>query len=98
MAYTKQALECTDLIALLKQRGMVVGDETQKYPSEKMPPAWKTLEVVTFGTLSKLFYNLKDNSVKRQISRDYHVPHQKFLESWVKSIAHLLSITYTVVL
>lgn len=28
MAYTKQALECIDLIALLKQRGMVVGDET----------------------------------------------------------------------
>lgn len=72
-----------------RSREDLIQEHFQKYPSEKMPPSWKTLEIVTFGTLSKLFYNLIDSSVKRQISMDFHVPHQKFLESWVKSIAVL---------
>lgn len=72
-----------------RSREEFIQEHFQKYPTEKFPPSWKTLEVVTFGTLSKLFYNLKDNSVKRQIAMDFHVPHQKFLESWMKSIAVL---------
>lgn len=72
-----------------RSREDFIQDHFKKYPTETMPPAWKTLEVVTFGTLSKLYYNLNDNSVKRQISIDFNVPHQKFLESWVKSIAVL---------
>lgn len=72
-----------------RSREEFIQEHFQKYPTETIPPSWKTLEVVTFGTLSKLFYNLKDNSVKRQIAMDFYVPHQKFLESWVKSIAVL---------
>lgn len=31
-----------------------------KYSSPSMPPVWKTLEVVSFGNLSKLYANIKD--------------------------------------
>jgi hypothetical protein len=32
----------------------------KKYDSPSMPPVWKTLEVASFGTLSKLFCNMMD--------------------------------------
>ncbi len=35
-----------------------------KYSAPSMPPVWKTLEVVSFGNLSKLYANMKDVEVK----------------------------------
>ena len=56
-----------------------------KYTSPTFPPVWKTLEVVSFGTLSKLYYNLSDKALKKQIAQDLDVPQHLYLESWVKS-------------
>ena len=36
-----------------------------KYDNPPYPPAWKTLEVSSFGTLSKLYCNLSDNNLKK---------------------------------
>ena len=49
-----------------------------------LPPVWKTLEVTTFGTLSKLFGNFKDNAIKKRIAREFNLPQHVILESWVK--------------
>ena len=57
------------------------------YPT--YPPVWKTLEVVSFGTLSKLYDNLSDNAVKKQIAREFMLPQHLYLESWIKCIAVL---------
>ena len=56
-----------------------------KYTSPTFPPVWKTLEVVSFGTLSKLYYNLSDKAIKKQIAQDLNVPQHLYLESWIKS-------------
>lgn len=56
-----------------------------KYSAPDCPPAWKTLEVASFGTLSKLYCNFKDSAVKNAVARELGIPHYKFLESWVKS-------------
>ena len=40
-----------------------------KYDSPSMPPVWKTLEVVSFGNLSKLYANMKDVEVKKQVAK-----------------------------
>ena len=56
-----------------------------KYTSPTFPPVWKTLEVVSFGTLSKLYYNLSDKAIKKQIAQDLDVPQHLYLESWIKS-------------
>ena len=56
-----------------------------KYTSPTFPPVWKTLEVVSFGTLSKLYYNLSDKALKKQIAQDLDVPQHLYLESWIKS-------------
>lgn len=38
-----------------------------KYDNPPYPPAWKTLEVSSFGTLSKLYCNLSGNCLKNYI-------------------------------
>ena len=60
-----------------------------KYNNPPYPPAWKTLEVSSFGTLSKLYCNLSDNSLKKQIARELGLPQHLYLESWVKSLSVL---------
>lgn len=60
-----------------------------KYDDPNMPPAWKTLEIVSFGTLGKLYSNFKDNAVKKVVARSYNVPQHEYLESWIASLAAL---------
>ena len=60
-----------------------------KYDEPCLPPVWKTLEVVSFGTLSKLYCNLADNAVKKQIAREFNLPQHLYLESWIKCAAVL---------
>lgn len=57
-----------------------------RYDEPDMPPAWKTLEVASFGTLSKLYRNTKDPEVKKHVCRDFDIPAYKFLRSWMKSL------------
>lgn len=61
--------------------------ENYDYPS--FPPAWKTMEVLSFGTLSKLYCNFKDAYTKKQIARDFFLPQYVYLENWMKCIAVL---------
>ena len=66
-----------------------IQEHFKKYTSPDVPPVWKTLEVASFGTLSKLFCNLNDNRVKKQIARMYNLPQHQVLESWIKCIVIL---------
>lgn len=60
-----------------------------RYDNPPYPPAWKTLEVSSFGTLSKLYCNLTDNNLKKQIAREFGLPQHLYLESWIKSLSVL---------
>lgn len=60
-----------------------------RYDNPPYPPAWKTLEVSSFGTLSKLYCNLTDNNLKKQIARELGLPQHLYLESWIKSLSVL---------
>lgn len=61
-----------------------IQDHFSKYSNPILPPVWKTLEVVSFGTLSRIFCNFSDNSTKKKIAREFNLPHHKILESWCK--------------
>lgn len=61
----------------------------KKYDSPSIPPVWKTLEVASFGTLSKLFCNMADLSVKKSVAKSFGLPQYKYLESWIRSITVL---------
>ena len=100
MEYTKQALTLSQQIDILKQRGLIIDDETEatiilitehfaKYDTPEFPPAWKTLEVLTLGTLSKLYTNFSDHGAKDHIARDFGLPQHLILGSWLASITVL---------
>ena len=82
---------CLDSIAIEVNRSKedFIAEYYNSYTSPSFPPAWKTLEVVSFGTLSKLFCNFKDNSVKKKIAKDFLLPQYLYLENWIKCIAVL---------
>ena len=60
-----------------------------KYDDPIYPPVWKSLEVASFGTLSKMYSNFADNAVKKDVARGLGLPQHIFLESWMTSIAVL---------
>lgn len=59
------------------------------YSSPSRPPAWKTIEVVSLGLLSKLYSNLKDGSEKKEIARSLHLPNHEYLQSWLTALVVL---------
>jgi abortive infection bacteriophage resistance protein len=56
----------------------------------RFPPSWKSLEQTSFGSLSKLYGNLK-NTVKSKdtIAQEYGAINHTFLPSWLQSIAQI---------
>ena len=70
---------------LRRTREEFIIEHLAKYTEPDFPPVWKTLEVTSFGTLSKLFCNFADNKIKKRIAREFNLPQHVVLESWIKS-------------
>ena len=60
-----------------------------KYDTPEFPPVWKTLEVISLGTLSKLYANFSDHSAKDLMAKDFGLPQHLVLGSWLASITIL---------
>lgn len=56
-----------------------------------MPPAWMTMEVSSFGTLSMLYHNFKPGYTKREVAKFYGISDSVF-ESWLHSIVYVRNI------
>jgi len=56
----------------------------------RFPPAWKTLELTSFGSLSKLYGNLK-HTVKSKdiIAAEFGTANHTYLPSWLQCIAQI---------
>lgn len=63
----------------------------KKYTSPNRPPAWMSLEVSSFGLMSKIFKNIKPCPEKKNVSRHFGVNY-KVLESWTESISYVRNI------
>jgi abortive infection bacteriophage resistance protein len=62
-----------------------------KYDDPYLPPFWMTAEVLTLGTLSKLYKGLGDSKLKAEIAKPFGVP-AKMFEGWLHALAHLRNI------
>ena len=71
---------------LQRSKDDFIKEHCAKYGKEDFPPAWKLIDLTSFGCLTKLFFNFTDESVKKKIARSYGVPQQEILESWMKAI------------
>ncbi len=56
------------------------------HPNDIYAPAWKTIEFMTFGAIIRLFKNLKDVQLKRNIARHYNYNSIKSFENNLEAI------------
>ncbi|MBO9572290.1 MAG: Abi family protein [Chitinophagaceae bacterium] len=79
---------------LERSKDIFIKEHRKKYKSDlRFPPAWKTLEITSFGTLSKLYGNLKPTvSSKDTIAAYFKTVNHTFLPSWLQSIAQIRNI------
>ncbi|MCR5695992.1 MAG: Abi family protein [Marinilabiliaceae bacterium] len=63
-----------------------IKEHSVKYGNTDFPPAWKMLELVSFGCLTKLYFNFADTSVRKHIARSFGVAKTDALESWMKAV------------
>ncbi|RBA28274.1 Abi family protein [Flavobacterium tibetense] len=71
---------------LARTKEIFIESHYNKYSNENRPPAYKTLEVVSFGCLSKIYSNLKnDITAKDRIAKEFNLPNASFLKSWLQS-------------
>lgn len=62
----------------------------ERYGEPQFPPAWMTLEVVSMGTLSKLFSALdKNNPSSKTICRDLGLHKVDILKNWMHALSSL---------
>lgn len=64
-------------------------EHQRKYHSDtRNPPAWKSMEVITLGLLSKMYRNLDDVlPEKTDIAHKLQLPDKETLENWLHAIA-----------
>ena len=58
-----------------------------KYDNPPMPPAWMTLEVLSLGTLSKLYQLLKKSNEKKKIAKQFGLNDDRVFANWLHAIA-----------
>lgn len=62
----------------------------RKYGNDEYPPAWKTLQILSFGTLSKIYGNINNNiPERRSIANIYGLPTEAWLHSWMQVVSVL---------
>ena len=82
------------IASLQSELGRTDDDQILRFKSmysNPFPPAWMTMEVTSFGTLSMLYKLLKPSLTKRKIANYYGVSDSVF-ESWLHSIVYVRNI------
>lgn len=60
-----------------------------KYDEPELPPCWMSLEVVSFGTLSRLYQSLKKDDNKKRLAQSYGIADINVFENWLHAISNL---------
>ena len=98
-AYFKNAIEHTKTLQAIDRelnqtKEVFIKEHYKKYKTDtRRPPAWKTLEIASFGNISKLYGNLL-NIIKSKdlIAAELGTVNHTFLPSWLQSITQIRNI------
>lgn len=55
----------------------------ETYDNPSLPPSWMTLEVLSIGTLSRLYSLLLKSPTKKKIAKDLGLPNEEILANWL---------------
>lgn len=84
-SYFKESLQDIDK-ELDRTKEIFIESHFKKYGKDSRPPAYKTLEVISFGCLSKLYSNLSNEiGAKNRIAKEFNLPNYNYLKSWLQS-------------
>lgn len=74
-----------------RSKDQFIKEHNKKYKDDlRFPPVWKSLELTSFGALSKLYGNLKnDIQSKDTIAEEFGAVNHTYLPSWLQSIAQI---------
>ena len=74
-----------------RSKDIFIKEHYKKYKEDmRFPPAWKTLELTSFGSLSKLYGNLNNNiKSKNIIAQELGAINHTYLPSWLQSISQI---------
>ena len=74
-----------------RSRETFIKDHRKKYKEDgRFPPAWKSLELTSFGALSKLYGNLKHTCKSKDIiAAEFGTVNHVYLPSWLQSITQI---------
>lgn len=72
-----------------RDREIFIEHYIKKYSGEF--PVWIIIEIISFGNLSKLFKNLKDEDKKIICETYYKIPY-KYIESWLHHLSYIRNI------
>ena len=88
-----EALASIDTELARSHEDFIVDHKARYGTDARRPPAWKTLEIVTFGTLSRLYGNIRKELVGRDaIAAFFLVPPRQYLSGWLQSITQVRNV------
>ena len=61
----------------------------QHYSEPDMPPSWMTLEVISFGSLSRLYELLAKDDNKKAVAKELGLNKVDILENWLHALSNL---------
>lgn len=68
------------------RKNMAIKRHHNKYPDDIYAPAWKTLEYMTLGDIIMLYWSLKDNLLKEEISKHYNITNINVFYNYLNTI------------
>ena len=74
-----------------RSKDKFVGEHLKAY-SDFFMPIWKATEIMSFGNLSIMFKNLKDDKIKTTITQNYGLYDVDILENWLRGFTVLRNI------
>lgn len=81
-------IEAFDSIVYNKsfKKNPTIKRHSKKYPSDKYAPAWKTIELMTFGENVTLYSALIDHNVKQCISKRFGIKYIEVFENYIELV------------
>lgn len=91
LQFSRTLSKIEEEITRARSKDVTIKHHFKKHKDDlRFPPAWKTLEQVSFGNLSKLYGNLKHTIKSKDIiAKDFGAVNHTYLPSWLQSIAQI---------
>lgn len=75
-----------------KRNNKPIKKHHDNYQNDIYAPAWKTIEFLTFGTIEKIYFSLKDEDLKKHIANLYGVKKVEVFQNFLKNVIFIRNI------